>query len=295
MTVQTWANDNLHSVKRSLSVYEKSSITPQIASGSAIVMPAVPKTEIEELLAFGFNPRFIHAIEADQELADRLHGYYWDEVSVYLEEISVWLQRSKSTNFSYCHLDFCGHLKDQEKTAIVYALKRLDAQSRLRVSLLVSRKQEDQHDHEAYITFSTLGNIFSACIEMSEIYAPDLTADFNLYKQQILEYARNTFDPTYALTGIVLVNRCFGIDWKEYADQCATAKPYIPEKFQSIFTNIQRFEYREEGGYQTMSTAWFDFRKILELEQNYRSILIFLHRVGKFLSCETVRYNLIQN
>lgn len=251
----SWNDRTLHRLKRALSILEKQRMNPEVAYGKAVVMPGCPNTEIEELLLQGFNPRDIFAIESEQAFADNLYDHYWDQINVHWEEIGVWLERARN-NYSYMHLDYCGHLKERELRGIEQAYARLNLTSHLRISTLLSRRSSAQINRERMIVNRVFGPIVQ---ELTNSYP---NYEWTSWYQSIQE---NFKDTTLAIAAVVIINAVFGLNWYTYTDTCVERGSFLPQfNGRHIITDITRFSYSEDYNGQLMSTIWFDFQPTLE-------------------------------
>lgn len=142
--------------KRQLSIFEKESLL--YTDGLALVMPAEPNGEVEELIAAGYHERMIIGVEKDQTLADSLHIYYWDTVDIKWSEIGFWLHRSKAF-YGYIHLDYCSQFKNtstgidvlSELHGLESTMSRLTSHARIRVSTYEARRKPEQIADEAVL------------------------------------------------------------------------------------------------------------------------------------------------
>lgn len=247
----TWADDTVHHIKRQLSVLEKDSLrtNPRITTGKACILPAVPGTEVNELIAIGFDPERIYCVEENQELADALYEHYWDRVPVHWEEIAKYLQRAHN-KYTYIHLDYCGHLRDQQVEGIERATEKLAEHGRLRVSVMLSRRPDEQIQEEYLLTQRILTNLVNA----AEIEYPNLTQWQQLLKNVLLQAQ----DPTVSCAAVIFLKAVFGLRVFEYTDQCLHAgAPFLPvPRGGHRIVSLTRHHYKEVIGSNTMATIW---------------------------------------
>lgn len=244
-----WTSTRTHGNKRALSSYEKSSLRPVHTVGQALIMPSVPGTEIEELIAIGFSPRNLHCVEETEELADTLYTHYWEQVSVHLIEFSDFLVRA-TTPFTYIHADYCGHLRREQIAGIEEAVTHLDHYARLRISIMSSRRGEDQLNDERIIAERILVNLARACAERDDAGAQrwhSLIAEFDFT------------DPTIVVAAIMIINVLFDMRTHTYCDLCVLNGPSLPnptEKFRII--GLHRYHYNEPPNGNVMGSVWVD-------------------------------------
>lgn len=247
----TWADHKVHHLKRELSRFEKSSMAnTRLATGQALIMPAMPGTEVEELLAVGFHPRFIHAIEEQQTLADNLYEHYWDEITVHWEEVSNFLRRCKSREgFSYIHLDYCGHLRKEQVQGINYAMDRLADNARCRVSVMLSRRGEEQQDYELMVGERILRNLVEAASQMTGAAHPWI----DLLERVLVQMQ----DSTVPVAAIMFLHAVFGLQAYEYTDQCVREGAFLPRPLgRHRIINLHRMYYKEVTNANVMGTIW---------------------------------------
>lgn len=244
-----WNDTVLHSVKRGLSIAEKLSLTDQQRSGLCLVMPAVSGTEIEELAAVGVPLHNIFAVEQNQELADRLYGYYWDTVSIHWEEIGVWLTRAKNF-YSYMHIDYCSQLGPKQCAGITSACKRLADHARLRVSVTISRRSEKQFLEERMIIQRVLLNMIGI-IDRKHFVSDTLRA-----------VARHiddaTDDATIAMAAVMFAGIYFNMSWEQFSDYCLSHPDSLPEFSNRVIRKVSRGVYNEDHNGIVMATTWID-------------------------------------
>lgn len=93
--------------KRALSCKEKASLPAQfMAAGRALIFPAAPNLEVEELLDVGWDKTNIVALEKDSRVATKLSQYYGDSLALHECRASQYLSQTDE-QFSYLHLDLC--------------------------------------------------------------------------------------------------------------------------------------------------------------------------------------------
>lgn len=247
--LRDWSDHEAHHIKRSLSSFEKSTIRRECLPGQALIMPAVPGTEVEELLAIGFSPRNLHCVEEMEPLADALYEHYWEQVSVHLLEVGTFLSRA-TTYFSYIHADYCGFLGREQIAGIETAITRLDRYARLRVSLMLSRRPEEQLKEERIIAERVLSGLAQAAAEQDDA-GPERWS--SLLSGIPFE------DSTVTVAAIMIINIIFGMQAYEYSDACAGATPILPiAGMRPRIVDMQRYHYNETSNSNVMATIWID-------------------------------------
>lgn len=242
-------SETLRPVKRHLSVYEKSSFPVDRRPGKFLILPATPGTEVEELVGIGADYRDIVAIEKDQAAADGLYEYYFDQLHVHWIDVGSFIERAHSGEYSYVHLDYCGHMKDDEVAAIAATARILAPQSRLRVSLFRNRKTAKQDAFESMIRDSML-------IPLIKCLA---SADPRLGWEELEASFKDSSDTTQLVATICLLSHFFNCDPWAFADQAATGNMEVPPvKGNHWIYNIQRWLYHEAGNPSAMETVWLD-------------------------------------
>lgn len=256
----TWSSEHERHVKRSLSRYEKTSLVN--AYDRALILPGEPNTEVEELINSGFDPMYIVCVEREQDIADALYEYYWDQCHVHWEEIGKFMARSKSYGqYGYVHLDYCGHLKQDEIEGIQHWRRLMAPVSRVRVSIFRGMRMRDQFDLEEMLQEQLL-------VRLCEAISKD---DKNNYERWALladSFREATDDTTRVVGALMLFNFFFGIDnvWK-WTDRCALEGVSVPEiSGTHIIQNITRFKYNEEGAPNHMFTVWADLAPMPEMK-----------------------------
>ncbi|HJS83766.1 MAG TPA: hypothetical protein VJ742_13135 [Nitrososphaera sp.] len=196
----------------------------------------------------------IYCIEKDQKLADILYEYYWDETHVHWEEVGTWMQRAKGHGqYTYVHLDYCGHLKRDEIEGMQHWLSLMAPASRIRVSAFRGRRSDSQFALESLLHSTMVQTLAAEAAKKDTVYP--------LRWDPILEsLSEDTGDTTKIIILMAVMNFFFGIDdvWK-YTDACAQEGAFLPEvKGKHLLQNIQRFSYNEEGSPNYMYSAWCD-------------------------------------
>lgn len=242
-------SETLRPVKRALSNFEKSSFPVPLRPGRFLILPAQPKTEIEELITIGADYGDIVAIEREQANADQLYEYYFDLLQVHWIEVSAFIERARTNEYSYVHLDYCGHMKDDEVGAIAATARILAPQSRVRVSLLRNRKTAPTERFEAMIRENMLLPLVGALA----------AADPRLGWEELMASFSDSSDTTQLVAAVCLLSHFFGIDPWVYADQAASGDTTVPPVMgQHWIYNVQRWHYHEAGHPGAMETVWLD-------------------------------------
>lgn len=252
-----WADKDLHRVKRTLSVFEKATL-PTIL-GRALVMPGEPETEIDELVARGYDQGAVHGIEADQTRASQLYDHYFDLSPIHEDEVGWWLSQCKG-KFSYIHLDFCGHVKTKELHAIQATAGTLDAVARLRISSYGSRKDDRQKKYEYDLLHDHLVEILRRL--------PSLDARNTALATRVGELIRlisdNASDTTLLHGMCVYINQTMGMSLDQLHDYVTTT-PGIPMQVKgthAIGRVTKRFYLTRS---QVMYTSWYDLYPVNNL------------------------------
>jgi hypothetical protein len=247
--------DTLHPVKRALSIFEKSSFPVASRPGKYLLLPAEPNTEIEELLDIGVDARDVYAIEKEQVLADQLYDHYFDQVTVHWIDALSYLERASLGSYSYIHLDFCGHFKEEEVAAVISSSQALAPHSRLRVSLLRNRKVTATTQFESFLR-EAMG------VPLLEQLA---RTDERLGWGEVIGNFRTSEDTTQIVAVLVLLAHFFGVNPWEYADaNVGASKELPPINGRHWIYNIQHWVYSEPGAHAAMETVWFDMMELPE-------------------------------
>lgn len=251
MPFAVWNDTDIHFAKRRLSVSEKSTIVN--VQGKALVMPGAPGTEIEELIAVGFNPALIYGLEEDEQTANALHMYYWDTSPIYCEEVGYWLSLARS-KFSYLHLDYCGQITKDRIASIEHTMQRLAPTARLRMSVFGSRRGHNIRNFENDIIDATVLTLLEyiahhyphRAVEALDLHSVFLDREFQ--------------DPSSVICMVAFVNHVMGVHWHTIADTIAntTSLPTIRGEHQ--VQGIRRYRYVTDRS--LMYTAWIDFTPI---------------------------------
>lgn len=230
-----------HGIKRSLSVYEKSSLPT--TTGRGLVLPAYPPAhdgqvgELDELMAVGYDGVGLVGVERDADIADQLYDHYYDRVQIHREELETFFTHA-SARFSYLHLDFCSYLSEPNLRTIEGWRGHVEPVARLRVSLTQTRRQRGQMNYE-----KTLQN---------KMMNPLLTL-------LGLEPPPEAESDSTQLVGVIMaLNFFFGLRAWPFADLCAATPTWPATLGTHLLTNLCRFTYREVRGYTQINTIWVD-------------------------------------
>lgn len=230
--MQDNCNPIKHAVKRSLSVYEKSTLP--FTPGYALLMPGSPPQnenhvgEIEELRQVAPGV-IIDGVEWDWDTYQQLKIHYKD-IKFFNEDISI---NVKNAYYSYMHLDFYSHFNHPVRTC----LKEINllVPSRIRVTLSTNRRS--QHD---------------LLVEQS-------------YREEVLgplaEYVGLDWEDYDNLDTTILI-AAYVIRKVYFTDIYDNMSPknFIPLYHKQI-KNVERFIYLEADGKTQMRTIWFDIGK----------------------------------
>lgn len=246
---KNWADTDLHQVKRSLSAYEKRSLTgTPLVTGRAVVLPGAPNTEIEELLTVGFDPCRIYGVEEVPDIAESLYEHYYDAVNIHWDNVTTFLTRSRGL-FSYIHLDFCGHFLDEELAAFETAFTRVEPHARVRLSLYRSRKMDEQRQREQLL--------FDKCVES---LLSVIDERYPVAQELLRELKHAGDDISIVVTALALLNATFGIRAYNYTDEVTSlGRSVLPDSLGTHRINsVRRFTYNEAHTASQMVTLWFD-------------------------------------
>lgn len=144
--------------KRQVSVREKESIPS--TEGLAVILPGRFDdgycSEVEELIAVGFDRSQIIGIENEQDVYLDMFENGCDIELIYGEALDVLPRLSE---ISYVHLDYCGMLRP-ERVATIRALRgRLMPTSRVRVTAYQLRRSPLQVDYEQAIASTFIAEL----------------------------------------------------------------------------------------------------------------------------------------
>lgn len=254
MTFKTWSDTDVHFAKRKLSVMEKSTILTN--EGKALVMPGAPDTEIEELIAVGFNPALIYGIEEDEQTADNLHLHYWDSSPIYCAEVGYWLSLATS-QFSYVHLDYCGQVIKDRLSSIERCIGRLASLARLRISVFGSRRSNLVKGFENEVLDATIFTLLDYIISNYSSRAQEAS---ELYEQF---YDLDLQDPSAVVAAVGFVNHVMGLNWHMVSDiisqpaRTTNANALSRVRGRHQVHALRRYRYVTDRN--LMHTMWIDF------------------------------------
>jgi len=269
----------LHSLKRSLSV-DRDKITIPNVHGKALIFPGNPpqrnsdRGEVQELIEVGFDPSYIRCLEEKEDIADNLSDYYIDDVFILFEKAIDFLNKTRST-FSYVHLDFCQHLKENEIETIDSLQGKMDSISRIRTSVSTNRGKSKQIDKEHIIRTKIMIPFVEMCFDSFNL-------DWDLIRSKLNESNRSS----HIIGFIYLINHYFDMsleDMINWIDTCKSNQEskLPPHNGQFNLSNLTQFTYHQNG--TTMETIWVDLNPY-----NYSSIssddLIYLDLYKYFYS-----------
>lgn len=251
-----FGNRELRPVKRRLSVYEKSSLPTH--EGRALILPGAPNTEIEELVDAGYNSCHIFGVEQDPVIYQQLMSHYHDNVHIYRGEICDWMAKSRAPGeYSYVHLDFCGHFTREEAAGIQAWRTIVAPTARVRLSIFRGRRSPLQFDWEEQMHEDLL-------LAWCQLGYDNDTVDPERWVDYHNQIAETMDDTTQIVIAIMLCNFFFGIeDYRKYVDSCREHGPYLPTvNGNHILTNVYRWTYNEAGSPNYMFTVWADLLPI---------------------------------
>lgn len=268
-----WADPEAHQHKRALSGLEKATVLS--TAGQAMIFPGSPETEVEELVAVGFDSHHIHCVERVEDLADALYEHYYDRAPVHYETGRDFLDNARS-RFGYVHLDFMGHL-DMEEIATLEALaNKLDPVARVRVSVLGPHRQSEAQ--ATYLEDWYRWLVGDVLAHVGGVFADDAA-------QLAADLATRRNDPTVVITALALFRFVFGADVASWVDACTrTGMVRLPPVAGTHrLTNVRRYCYHEPlTPNLLMFTTWFDavpLGPVGEPDWAMREFLQILHQV----------------
>lgn len=234
-----WQDNQAKSVKRSLSVYEKSLIPkdPNFKFGNALIFPGEPNTEVEELVAIGFRHENIFGIERDYARAEILLDYYYDSIRIFCDEMNTFLNRTKNV-YNYAHLDYCGHFNVSAAEDIIQLARKTTDYCFIRVTLFDARRAQSQKEFEE--TF------WDQLCYLFESIGSDLTVFNQSWQNKLALYA--WFVKSYD-DGINSVQDFFNL---ESLDE---------KKFKFYAINPYIYTYKEAESTTQMATFFMRLRK----------------------------------
>lgn len=252
-----FANRALRPIKRQLSVFEKSTI--QRPEGRALVMPAEPNTEIEELVEAGFNPCFIYGVEQDMSRYIALLAHYHDQAHIHQGDVFQFMNKARGIKrYTYVHIDLCG-MFTREVAIKTQSWRPLMAPwSRLRFSAYRARQSPGQQEFEQQLHEDLL---LRWCEIGYELDAADPERWIH-YHQRAQEHLSDT---SRLIVAIAVANFFFGIDdYRSYIDDCARkGTAFLPlVEGDYLPHNIKRWHYNEPGTPNHMFTVWMDLQPL---------------------------------
>lgn len=251
MPFAVWSDTDIHFAKRRLSVAEK--VTVPTSEGKALVMPGAPGTEIEELVAVGFNPALIYGIEEDEQTADALHMCYWDTSPIYCDEVGYWLSLARS-KFSYVHLDYCGQITKDRLASIEHTMQRLAPVARLRISVFGSRRGANIRNFENDVIDATVLTLLEY---IAQNYVSRSSEALDLHEY----FANLDFqDPSSVVAMVAFVNHVMGIHWHMIADIIKETHSLPKSRGEHQVHSVRRYRYVTDRS--LMYTTWLDLMPI---------------------------------
>lgn len=144
-----WQENQSKSVKRSLSVFEKSFLDKDafVAPRFALIFPGEPHTEAEELNDAGFSLSNIFGIEKDYKKAEVLLDFYYDTVRIFCDDMGTFLDKCHH-KFSYAHLDYCSPFTPTVAEDIIKLGRKSTDSCFLRTTVFYSRRSQTQKEYE---------------------------------------------------------------------------------------------------------------------------------------------------
>lgn len=242
-------------VKREISVYEKNTLTA--LDGRACVMPGEPETEVEELIAAGFNPLAIVGVEQIEWIYRRLRSHYWDTLTLFNEEVGAFLARAQAASYSYIHLDYCGHFNRETVASLAGWPRVLAPSARMRYTVVRGRRNSSQYEWEAQL-FRDLA------LTWCELGANSDNDD--MFRWLTYDDALRGLDDDTPITLalMTMLGATFGVDdVRTYMDSLRIRGPHVPVvEGRHRVTGIKRFCYAEPGTPNHMFTMWVDLEPL---------------------------------
>lgn len=226
---------NVRRIKRSLSCFEKSSLPDP--TGRALILPSMVGTEVEELIAAGFDPEKVDCVEHVRSTYEQLAAVY---PNVIYNDVTEWL-RDCPYLYSYIHLDLCSQLSPEISIGMQRWQGHVTDYSRIRVSICRGRRMGEQYAWEDRLYRETLGR----WARLLDIDDAEVTRD----------------DTTAAVVGLVLSNFFFGItDIRTYFDACQRHGDHLPTQWTPThaIADLSRYCHHEPGSRNYMWTVWMD-------------------------------------
>jgi hypothetical protein len=239
-------------IKRKLSAFEKSSLLT--TQGRALILPGDINTEVEELTSAGYNPCLIFGCENEEPTYRYLLNHYHDSVHLFHMDVFEWMRRVRATGqYSYLHLDLCGHFGREEAINIQAWRALLAPTARVRVSVFRGRRSPMQFEWEEQL----LQDLLLRWCELGyELDALDPERWIAFY-----DHSRETRDDTTkTILAVMISNFFFGLDdFRVYVDSCTAREDFLPRvEGDHLLTNISRWTYNEQGNPSHMFTVWAD-------------------------------------
>lgn len=261
----TFSDTLLYPVKRKLSIYEKENVPT--TKGRAFVMPGLPgtssrdRTEVEELITRGYYGSDIIAIEKENTIALALYEHYHDDIQVHRGSAREHLQNTRN-KFSYVHLDFCTELKEEETNTIFSTIGKLDAISRLRVTVCDTRRAGSNRGAGGYgkeVRLNVLLPFLEHCQTLDEQHR-DRWND-------IVENVVRSEDPIQLIGMVFLFAHFFGITFDDFYADCISARQNLFPSISPfmVIKNWSAWAYKEPTGSYNMASTWIDLYQIPDL------------------------------
>lgn len=238
-------------VKRLLSVYEKSTLPT--TEGRALIMPAEPNTEVEELVEAGYISDRILCVEYDGQRAQALYQYYAGFCQVFNEDVGQFMAEIARVpgTISYAHLDYNGHIKaDVEVVHLSHLAKMLAPTARVRITMLLNRKHLSQVSTESDMRSNLLVNFAEGLRRTDPVNAHAWT--------ELRDGFRAGGDITQVASALLLMQLFFGQEYWSFAATAGDDRLQLPTSVQGrhLVDKITRYEYNDD--HNVMSTVWID-------------------------------------
>lgn len=244
-TRKDWS-DETRGVKRSLSTYEKGTWDFTRTKDKVLLLPGSIGAEIEDCLAAGCRQNQLRGVEWNEQIANELYEHYFDEIQIHWMPLLEYIEKAQADSYQYCHLDFCGHLGEAELDCIIKWNRIAAPQSRLRVSLVRSRKSAKQVGTEA--TYK------AALLEGLARHLEFPGQDFQDRFQAAAEVISDSKDSLQIVALTHGVSVMTGLDPWELAFNYDDMNADVQKT--GWVTEIERWTYSEHHG--AMETIWMD-------------------------------------
>lgn len=249
MTSRLWTADK-RPIKRSLSLYEKQNL-PNI-TGRALLLPAEPNTEIEELVDAGVDPWKITCVEQDPDAAAMLRAAYGDYVNLFEGDVfdiaSRYLARGQ---YGYIHLDLLGQTDLDMLYMISLCTELMAVPARFRVSTTYGRKDVNRNDDEFNASIVPVLQLAHWLAER------DVGGNFHFEEQALAIAEAAEQSQGLPLAASILCKLYLDLD-VPYDIVSYIENEKIIEALPVSVNNAVRYRYTEKDSSNHMLTMWFD-------------------------------------